>query len=152
MKSPCAAHNCPQSHSGCRQYHSPAEMLLPSWSARPVRNAVTIPAALAIRQRRRYLSSDALFIDLHGAGIDSLARPRYSQAQIPDLVAHAIPRFRHPAQSFGSALDRARRIPPHSSVSRPPAGCAAGRLCDLFIAAFRLTSTRQRRIGGRRIL
>jgi len=42
--------------------------------------------------------------------IDSLGGWRYSQAQIPDLVANAIPRFRLRAQSFGSALPDARRV------------------------------------------
>jgi hypothetical protein len=36
--------------------------------------------------------------------IDSLGGWRYSQAQIPDLVAHAIPRFHLRAPSFGSVL------------------------------------------------
>jgi hypothetical protein len=40
--------------------------------------------------------------------IDSLGRWRYSQAQIPDLVANAIPRFRLRAKSFGSGLAQAR--------------------------------------------
>ena len=43
--------------------------------------------------------------------IDGGRRWRYSQAQIPDLVAHANPRFRPPAQSSGSALSYALRIP-----------------------------------------
>ena len=43
--------------------------------------------------------------------IDAAGGWRYSQAQILDLVAHAIPRFRKTAQSFGSALPRVRRFP-----------------------------------------
>jgi len=43
--------------------------------------------------------------------IDSLGRWRYSQAQIPDLVANTIPRFRLRAQSLGSGLAHVRRFP-----------------------------------------
>jgi hypothetical protein len=42
--------------------------------------------------------------------IDSLGGWRYSQAQIPDLVANAIPRFRPRAQRFGSTLPDARGV------------------------------------------
>jgi hypothetical protein len=42
--------------------------------------------------------------------IDSLGGWRYSQAQIPDLVANAIPRFLPRAQSFGLGVPDARRF------------------------------------------
>jgi hypothetical protein len=43
--------------------------------------------------------------------IDSASLWRYSLAQIPDLVANAIPRFRQTAQSFGLARRYVRRFP-----------------------------------------
>ena len=60
---------------------------------------------------------NGLFIDLYASGIDSFLCRRYSQAQIPDLVAHTIPRFLHPAQSFGSFLPCALRFPSKSPAS-----------------------------------
>jgi hypothetical protein len=46
--------------------------------------------------------------------IDAVSGWRYSQAQIPDLVAYAIPRFSKAAQSIGSALPSACRFPAKS--------------------------------------
>ena len=46
--------------------------------------------------KAQYSSNSLLFV------IDGPRRRRYSQAQIPDLVANAIPRFRQAAQSSGS--------------------------------------------------
>jgi hypothetical protein len=39
--------------------------------------------------------------------IDAASRWRYSQGQIPDLVANAIPRFSQPAKCFGAATPHA---------------------------------------------
>jgi hypothetical protein len=51
--------------------------------------------------------------------IDGARSWRYSQAQIPDLVANANPRFPQTAQSFGSAMPHARRYPAKSINSSP---------------------------------
>jgi hypothetical protein len=59
--------------------------------------------------------------------IDSLGGWRYSQAQIPDLVANAIPRFRLRAESFGLALVHVRWVSKKliESMVRRPAGAKA---------------------------
>lgn len=46
---------------------------------------------------------NTFFNNLYCRAIDESANRRYSHPQIPDLVAHAIPRFRHPAESYGSS-------------------------------------------------
>ena len=51
--------------------------------------------------------------------IDAVGGWRYSQAQIPNLVANAIPRFRKAAQSFGSIALCVRRIPAESGFVAP---------------------------------
>ena len=57
---------------------------------------------------------------IFAACIDSSFRRRYPQAKIPDLVAHAIPRFLHPAPSFGSFLRSARPSPSQSAPCPRP--------------------------------
>jgi hypothetical protein len=82
--------------------------------------------------------------------IDSSGGWRYSLAQIPDLVANAIPRFRPTAQSFGSALPHARWYSTNC-IKR------FGELADtqfIYVPVpvvqnrNRTNSTRQRRTGG----
>jgi len=50
-------------------------------------------------------------MNLYGCGIDGEGQQRYSQAQIPDLVANANPRFRQAAQGFGPATPCADCFP-----------------------------------------
>jgi hypothetical protein len=82
--------------------------------------------------------------------IDSQAGWRYSQAQIPDLVANANTRFRQPSQSFGSGSLNAARLYPkpahsfHSFESTLPVAAA--------LRGDRYPSTPQRRTGGHRNL
>jgi|SRR5208337_2967399 hypothetical protein len=68
--------------------------------------------------------------------IDAVGGWRYSQAQIPDLVAYAITRFRKAAQSFGSALPRVRRFPVKSGAAQQcdPSGAKAPVHSRLFAA------------------
>ena len=95
--------------------------------------------------------------------IDGPARPRYSLAQIKDLVAYAIPQSQGAVQSLGSPLRRVSETPlksaalPHS-LHRPvsctssatkidrdaPGGSACG--------SARSISRIQRHIGGHRTL
>ena len=114
--------------------------------------------------------------------IDSSRGWRYSQAQIPDLVANAIPRFLPRAQSFGSALPDARWPAEKIADNRFCGEHTAGAKAQADLAAFsarlkscpdtlrsfpavyastpvlaalsrsRFTSTRQRSTGGSRFL
>jgi hypothetical protein len=95
--------------------------------------------------------------------IDGLARARYSQAQIKDLVAHANPRSLDAAQSFGSFLRRdssnvlqptALPLSSHpsalcKSTTNPPAKDAPGGSARGSARSF---SCFQRRTGGLRPL
>jgi hypothetical protein len=75
------------------------------------------------RRRIRGESSEAKFSRKFPLGcIDSRASRRYSQAQIPDLVAHANPRSRQAVQSFGLASPCAHPVLPHSVVDSWAAG------------------------------
>jgi hypothetical protein len=109
-------------------------------------------------------------------GIDAATRWRYSQPQIPDLVAIAIPRFPQAAQSFRSDLPQLLRFPKKTNrfilVAKHPAcpnptllNCTvlsvnmrpANKLPIAFPDAAlsssnRTTSTIKRRTGGPRFL
>jgi hypothetical protein len=108
--------------------------------------------------------------------IDAGTHRRYSQAQIPDLVANAIPRFRTPAQSFGSTSPCAFQSPETPNFDLLIAGHPARLNPTLFnrfglsadtrqaddlcidtpyavpLSRKRIPSTIQRRTGGQRIL
>lgn len=69
------------------------------------------------------------FNNLYHSAIDEPANRRYSQAQIPDLVAHANPRFSHLAESYrSSALLSIQSMITHFSyaAAAEPVGPAAG--------------------------
>jgi hypothetical protein len=111
-----------------------------------------------------------------GGWIDAGRGWRYSQAQIPDLVAYANPRFSKAAQSIGSGSPCARKsTAKHINSDGCKARLARGRGDALGLAAVlpvplysdtlstatpnpalmgraRLTSTSQRRTGGHRNL
>jgi hypothetical protein len=69
---------------------------------------------------RAYLSSN-----FFAQPIDAVSSWRYSQAQIPDLVANANPRFRQAAQGLGSALSRACCSCVRHSAANPNRSCAS---------------------------
>ena len=152
------------------QEHKPAE-------AQFCRAVALRRAAHAKEDRRRQVPAKAQsppkFISLC---IDGGTHRRYSQAQIPDLVANAIPRSRHSAQSSGSALSRALRLPQnynlyllvamHPVCPNPPLfnrtvvfihAQSADKLPVATphaapLSPCRIPSTRQRHTGGHRIL
>jgi hypothetical protein len=95
--------------------------------------------------------------------IDAARRRRYSQAQIPNLVAIANTRSRKTAQSFGSVAPFAARILLKLLSSSPPIGqlalfaLSADELSIAMpgpapVCRTRHSSTSQRRIGGHRNL
>jgi hypothetical protein len=112
----------------------------------------------------------------HAPRIDVALRWRYSQPQIPDLVANANPRFPQTAQSFGSAMRQAGCFPQKSvnSLLGRHGGDASSRVfasnlaevadrtpaADILINAApvpaasgnRFTSTHTRPTGGPRFL
>ena len=102
-------------------------------------------------------------VKLNIAVIDAAVRSRYSQGQIKDLVAYAIPRFLQASQSTCSFLRResGNRLKPAASspVLRPAAPCAST-ADNLFTASpggsacgfARFISRLQRRTGGLRPL
>jgi hypothetical protein len=104
------------------------------------------------------------FVKIHASWIDAARGWRYSQAQIPELVAHANPRILLAALSLGSVLSRVRRFPAKSielpQREKHPSGAKAltslvghtARLKSCPFKTHKFTSTQQRRTGGRPFL
>jgi hypothetical protein len=90
------------------------------------KRGLAVPNSGGNRCRRRLqVPAKALWCwKIHEWWIDVVGGWRYSQAQIQDLVAYAIPRFRKAAQSLSSAARRVRRFPAKSDAF-PTAGAKA---------------------------
>ena len=79
------------------------------WFSTPMRLVAAVRIRAGQDASREAISKGTFFIQSLRGAIDERHLWRYSQAQIPDLVANAIPRFRQAAQSFGSATPFAAR-------------------------------------------
>jgi hypothetical protein len=79
------------------------------WFSTPMRLVAAVRIRAGQDANREAISKGTFFIQSLRDAIDERHLWRYSQAQIPDLVANAIPRFRQAAQSSGSATPLAAR-------------------------------------------